>query len=241
MSFTSLLDDAYWPVTSAIGFVNAPLERVAEVNERWRRDLYGDAVRVVRASEGFPAVLNRLEPLTQGAYPREVWVAAGEWSAYFDCARGGTDARPPTSVISQRLGVRSVVVTLERHEWGKANPRGRLGSVQFALYRPGEPSERLVRYVAAHFESRWEWHEWGEVLPFEETEQYGARRVRDRLTSEMVGRYCRALGIDLFDPGFYGPEAVFFDTGRPPRLETTIAQVQAERGVVPGRPRVPVE
>ena len=44
-----------------------------------------------------------------------------------------------------------------------------------------------------------------ETQPFEEPEHYKERRIRDRLTDEMLERYCAALGIRLFDKAFYGP------------------------------------
>jgi hypothetical protein len=49
-------------------------------------------VKVSRPDEGFPEILHRLEPLIGGARPRELLVAAGEWTAYFDCLVQGTDA-----------------------------------------------------------------------------------------------------------------------------------------------------
>jgi hypothetical protein len=48
--------------------------------------------------------------------------------------------------------------------------------------------------------------------PFEETESYKARRIADRLTGEMLERYCKALGISVFDETFYGMKAALINT-----------------------------
>jgi hypothetical protein len=61
------------------------------------------------------------------------------------------------------------------------------------------------------YEDGWEFTAKGPVLPFEHTERYRARRIRDRFTPEMLQSYCRALGIDVFNADFYGPEFVLFE------------------------------
>jgi hypothetical protein len=92
-------------------------------------------------------------------------------------------------------------------------PNGQPGSVQFELRDGRNASERVTRHgvmyecparsVAAHKESRWEFSEHGDRLPFEEVDKYQAKKIKDRLTIEMVERYCSRLGIELFDPDFY--------------------------------------
>lgn len=52
----------------------------------------------------------------------------------------------------------------------------------------------------------------GDPFPFEEVGQYQARRIKDRLTPEMVERYCSHFGIDLFNPDFYSGRACIFKT-----------------------------
>ena len=100
-------------------------------------------------------------------------------------------------------------------------PKIKPGSTQFNYY-DGTRAEKVVsatgwhykvpgRSVLAHRESRWEFEEWGEPFPFEELEQYQARRIKDRLTPEMVERYCSHFGIDLFNPDFYSGRACIFE------------------------------
>jgi hypothetical protein len=69
--------------------------------------------------------------------------------------------------------------------------------------------------------SRYHFGAFGPVQPWEEPERYTARRKPDRITPELVERYCRALGIDVFDLDFYAGPSVFVERTRfekrPPR------------------------
>ena len=88
-----------------------------------------------------------------------------------------------------------------------AGSRGRYGSVQFGLSGPdGEPPGNAIRVIyAANDGGPWEFGQFGEPLPFEETERYQARRVRDRFTMEMLRDYLQALGIRAFEADYYLP------------------------------------
>ena len=77
----------------------------------------------------------------------------------------------------------------------------------------------------------------GTEQAFEEVDAYQARRVRDRFTSAMLERYCQALGIAVFDPSFYGPDAVLVESTvpmAPDGMVMTLQQAQAWLEIVPG-------
>jgi hypothetical protein len=65
--------------------------------------------------------------------------------------------------------------------------------------------ERAV--VAMNDGGSWLFSTDGTPQPFEEPESYKARRIADRFTDDMLERYCKALGIRLFDESFYGMKA----------------------------------
>jgi hypothetical protein len=54
----------------------------------------------------------------------------------------------------------------------------------------------------------WEFTAEGEVQPYELTENYGNRKITDRFTPKMLESYCAALGIELFNPDFYGEQSL---------------------------------
>lgn len=235
----TLLNEKFAPITSKVGFLEVSLDDAANALEKWRRRLDGD-VTVVRLSEGFPEALYRLEPLTGGSRSGELLVSAGRWTAYFDNSLRGTDAVSAIGYLSQVIKCRGLATTAIPHTYGlNSDGKGRMGSVQFELFG-SEPTEFLnyLRTVAVAFDGHtWVFHTFGPELPFEEVASYRQRRVRDRFTSEMLERYCQALGLEIFDPTAYGPDAVLFESQAPRAPERVImglAEVQQWLGIRPG-------
>ena len=236
----TLLSERYAPITSSIGFLEVPLDDAARALEDWRRSLYS-SVAVSRPPDGFPDVLGRLEPLTGGARPRELLlVGAGGWTAYFDNSLHGTDAVSAVGHLSRTLRCQGLAIEVVPHTARAGDDtQGRMGAVQFELFGPIETEFlNYVRTVSAAFDgSRWQFTATGTEQAFEEVDAYRARRVRDRFTSAMLERYCRALGIEVFDPGFYGPEAVFVASDvpmAPEGLVMSLRETQEWLGIVPG-------
>ena len=235
----TLLSERFAPITSSIGFLDLPLDEAAKGLERWRRSLY-PKTRVERSPDGFPQVLRRLEPLTGGSVPRELLVTAGQWTAYFDCSLRGTDAAPPISYLARQLRCRGVAITSQPHTEGMPGIRdGRYGAVQFQLFGPAQTDWlNYVRTLSVTYDgSRWEFDASGIPQEFEEPDAYRSRRVRDRFTSEMLERYCKALGIDAFDPAFYGPDSFFLESDvvmAEGGLVLSLEEVRAWLEIVPG-------
>lgn len=233
------MSEQYAPITSSIGFLEAPLDVVARELQTWRESLY-PAVTVTRLSEGFPDVLSRLEPLTGGSRPRELIVAAGGWTAYFDNSLRGTDAVSAVGPLTRKLRCQGVAIDVVPHTIGAPGVReGRMGAIQFELFGPLDTEFlNYVRTVSVTFEgSRWQFNATGTEQAFEEVDVYGARRVRDRFTSAMLERYCKALGIDVFEPTAYGPGAVLVESSVPMAPDgkvMSLQQAQAWLEIVPG-------
>jgi hypothetical protein len=235
----TLLSDRCAPVTSAIGFLEAPLQRAADTLLTWRRHLYGDAAATALAVLPLDELLAHLEPLTAGVRPRELLVAtAGPWSAYFDCGFAGGDPTSAIGYLSQRIGCRGVTIASIPDTAGtKHETPGRWGAVQFELFGP-DPTDFLnyVRTVSAVNDGgRWRFHANGEVQDFEDLAAYARRRKRERFTSHMLADYCAALGLRPLDEDFYKPRAVLLESSTPEAaLEMTLPEAQARQGIVPG-------
>jgi len=235
----SLLGERFAPITSSIGFLEKALDEVAQGLAEWRRSLSSD-VNVVRTAEGFPEVLRRLEPLTSGARPRELLVAFGDWTAYFDSSLRGTDAVSAIGYLSRKLQCQGLAIRVKPHTIGLPGIlRGRAGSVQFELFGPIKTTFlNYVRTVAVTFDgSKWVFNTNGTQQAFEEPDAYRARRVRDRFTSEMLERYCQAMGLDVFKAEAYGPDAVFFESLVPMPADGTVmtlTEAQEWLEIIPG-------
>lgn len=92
-----------------------------------------------------------------------------------------------------------------------------MGSIQFEMFGP-EKTEFLnyVRTIAVSFDGgRWVFEANGAIQEFEDLNAYQAPRTRDRFTSDLLERYCKALDIDVFNPKAYGPGAVLVRSHQP--------------------------
>ncbi len=235
----SLLSERFAPTTSTIGFLEVPLAVAADGLAAWRRDLYGTIAR--HPMEGDLAhLLARLPPLVGGVRPRELLVAtSGRWTAYFDCGIRGTDAETAIGHLSQALGCSGLDITCTPHIAGRGGRPMRHGSVQFNLFGPLRTD--FLNYVrtvyVAYTGSKWEFGESGTEQGFEEPAAYTARRVRERFTSDMLERYCRALGVEVFDAAAYGPAAVLVESAVKPAPgghSMSLDEAQQWLGIVPG-------
>lgn len=183
------------------------------------------------------AVLSRLRG---GARPRELLVAAGRWTAYFDNSLRGTDAVSAVGHLTRKLRCQGLAIDVVPHTAGAPGVReGRMGAVQFELFGPLDTEFlNYVRTVSIVFDgAKWQFNATGTEQPFEEVDAYRARRVRDRFTSAMLERYCQALGIEVFDPSFFGPDAVLIESAvpmAPDGMVMTLRQAQGWLEIVPG-------
>jgi hypothetical protein len=233
----TLLDEEYAPITSEIGFLAVPLHEATAAMETWRRRLF-ENVRVTPLTEDFPGVLHRLEPLTFNHHDRELFVQVGdEWTAFFDCGMRGTDSLGPVSVLSRSLDCRGFMAACEPNTDGREVP-GRYGNVHFSLFGPENDGHfgNHMRAIQAVQDSRWEFILTGQEQWFEEPEAYSSRRVRDRFTSGMLERYSQALGVDVFNPDAYGPQAVLFESSGYIRQEPIPLPPGMREGIIPNPP-----
>jgi hypothetical protein len=232
----TLLDERFAPITSQIGFLETSVDEAQQALEDWRGELYDHVASA--ALDAFPDALRHLEPLTAAGRPREILVPVGRWTAYFDNSLRGTDALSAIGHLSRRMQCQGLAVTTVPHTLD-GRGTGRAGAVQFELFGPlATEFLNYVRTVAVTFDgSRWVFTATGTPQAFEETGAYQARRTRDRFTSEMLERYCKALGIDVFDPEAYGPEAFLLESAVPlpaDGLVMSLKQAQEALHIEPG-------
>ena len=210
-----LLDNRLAPLTSSWGFLRAPLDTVVRSYVRWQH-LILHTVRATRMTLGLEDVLRRLEPLDFAGSRVLFQSTQSDWTAVFGNSIGG---RPPVAYMSERLSCRGLDCvafpnTITRANRG-ANARGVWGAVELTLYAPRSTDasspvsnrERCIR--VSNDVSGWQFYSHGTPQPYEEATQYALKRTADRFTTEMLERYGRALGLELFDPGFYrGPSVL---------------------------------
>ena len=188
----------------ALDFADFIYQRKIELSKQWPSRSPVTQIETGRALE---EKLHQLLPLNSAGNRTLVCETKSNWSVYVTNEISGADIHSQPSYITKTLRIKSVAVTLV------ADTKDQPGSTQF-VYRDGTQTKEIIapqgsysefpsRSLAAHKESKWEFHEHGEPLPFEDLERYKEKRIKDRLTFDMVERYCAEFGISLFDPDFY--------------------------------------
>jgi hypothetical protein len=206
-----LLEDRWAPVTSTMGFLELDAEQAAQAFATWQRGLptsHDRTVEVLPVSGTLEQVLSSLLPLTSGERQRRYLFipTRSAWTAYVNSVWTGTDAASAMSVMARRLSIRCLRVVAVPHTL--RGDRGRYGSVMLDVFGPEQPGKinNYVRSIyAANDGGRWVFGHSGEPFPFEQVEQYQARRVWDRFTFEMLKDYLRHLGLAPFEEDFYLP------------------------------------
>lgn len=234
----TLLGDAYAPVTSSIGFLEAPLSQVAEALRNWRASIHGSA-RVIALDGGLVDNVHALEPLTGGVRPRELLIATrgGQWTAVFDCGVQGGDQVTTVGFLARTIMCRGVVVVSVPDQRASQGLPERFGARQLQLFGP--ISTGFLNYVRTisltRDGSRWRFDANGTVQDFEDVSAYSRKKVVEKFTAEMLVDYCAALGLAPFEEEFYsGPSALVTNPATPPpdAWVCTIVEVQKRRGIV---------
>ena len=221
----ALLNNDFFPITTHIGFLEADLETVIQADRSGR--LSDGGYKVSHLSDSFPKLLERLLPLT-GPSTRNVWIqTAGKWTAYFDNFRIGGDPYGPICHGARHAGCRGVMIVNSPQTptwWG-----GR----RFTVFNPDGPRWRnITREISAiNNGGRWNWTISGNPQSFEELSRYQARRIKDRLTPEMLERYCAALGIQVFDESFYGDQGYLVENANSHPSRVTTESLDAVKNI----------
>ena len=128
------------------------------------------------------------------------------------------DVFSPVSYLSTILKCYGLTVTAVPDRSQRAGKGGLqiYGAVTFTLYGPDKTDwMNRIRHVGVTKDvGGWEFAAQGEIQPYEKTENYAKRKLVDRFTVKMLESYCAALGIDLFDAGFYGGKCLLSHTKR---------------------------
>jgi hypothetical protein len=202
-----LCGDDYAPTTRDLIFVRAQPPAVCEAVRMWSSSWSmpaGQGLQENRVSGNLREVLQSLLPLTAVGQLQLVVPTNSEWCAYFRNGLTGNNGLAAGELLSKYAGCEAVLIAASERLSAKAEAAGYMpsvGGLGIHYWRSGT----LERYVVLHYESRWEFYERGEPLPFENTEAYRSRRLPDRLTFEQVEAAAAWFGLRPFDESFYCP------------------------------------
>jgi hypothetical protein len=201
----SLLSNKYAPVTFSFGFLEKPVLQLADFQTQWDRMNGADGEQELFSAD-LPTAIQALEPLN---IRKALFISTqSSWTAVFNSCIGVSRPAPQISYPARKLGCRGLLITCIEDTFDTKTGNGVYGGVEFEIFSENSvalyESDRNV--AALHDTSGWVFQQAGTPKEFEDTAAYKRRRVRDRLTDDLLESYCAALGIKLFDPEFYGPE-----------------------------------
>ncbi|THT95456.1 hypothetical protein E9531_17140 [Lampropedia puyangensis] len=200
------------PITTSMAFFEVDAKsfsenvfrRLRKINDDWN---FPWEVEVNRVNGDFECKLQALLPLSNQYNNFLITSTKSGWVLYLsNNFINGTDVHSQPSYFSREWRIRNLSLVMVEDV-----PSKKPGSFQFVL-RDGTSGSLKTRSVVAHKESRWEFEEYGDPLPFELLDKYKSRKIKDRLDSEMMEFYCKHFGISLFDTDFYAGEAWLIKT-----------------------------
>ncbi|WP_131824993.1 hypothetical protein [Yoonia rosea] len=210
------------PTTEDYGLLAMPLAAAAQAYER----LFAAADQSLTRQniEGKPSALfHALEPLTM-ALDRTMLIAHGPtWTSYFANGLLGSDAVLPVSRIAAMNGCTGLRIC--------RSSKATLLEVYESPERGGD-GLNLRRTIYAAQDGKWTFGNSGTPYPFESTEQYTEKRIKDRFTPKHLDAMLDGLGAPVTPlPPLDQHNAVLFvqDGAKASRLTLySYAQVQAK-------------
>lgn len=202
----SLLQNRLTPITDAFGFLRCGIQEAVEAYQTWQTPI--QAARSVTLEQS--ALRGSLEddlltllPLTSVERRRFLFIpTVSSWTAFFDNGHQSTDAFSAVSYLARTIGCQGLRVTYVPDGSAPLRHPARL----FELYGPDQTDWlNVVRSVGVLSDKRWVFHAAGAVQPFEQTDRYTLKSVKDRFTPEMLDAYLKVLGVRAFHEDFYLP------------------------------------
>ncbi|HUI74280.1 MAG TPA: hypothetical protein VLX32_05010 [Candidatus Acidoferrum sp.] len=217
----ALLDNRLAPITFTWGFVESPFAQFSDAFIRWQDQLdakFGTQTRRKNFRAPLPESLLALEPLTSPLDRYLLTETRSAWSAIFANGLRVNDVHSPVAYLPRILGCRGLEIACvpDRSDCADKDGLQIYGAIKFALYGPNKTDwlNRIRNISVTNDLTGWEFAAQGEVQPYEQTENYRKPKIVDRFTPEMLESYCAALGIELFDAGFYGDQSLLEHTMR---------------------------
>jgi len=231
-----LLNNDFAPVTLRLGFIEASFQSLCDAFQEWFRTI--DAKYPNLRTEFTPitapltTALLSLEPLTNPSDRYLLVETKSNWTAIFANGLRVNDVASATGYLPTVLNSRGLEVghTPDSSKSNRKDLIRKWGSTLFSLYGPTKTDwlNRIRHLHVSNDVDGWTFDDDGDLQPFEETEAYKKRRIQDRFTFEMLERYCKALGLQLNEDGFYGPRGYAVrTTGQKQRGELMMSIAEA--------------
>jgi hypothetical protein len=221
-----LFGNQYVPLTFSTAFLEADLVAAAQALCRFPTN---NPMRKMSQVSGYIGdLLLQMQPVTEPATKQLVIETKSSWSAVFENGIRGADVGSAVYCITKEIGCRGLMITSipDRPFQGG---RGVYGAIKFTAF---DQNGNEIRHIHVLNDGPWKFFMEGGPLPFERVDRYAMKRIRDRLTPDMLDEYCRAIGVRPFDPDFYGDTAYLIE--QRPRVSKSLSlwEAQSKMGLV---------
>jgi hypothetical protein len=180
------------------GLLRADVEAVASAFAGWMARLGQAPSQSVMSWSDQLAALTDLQPLGKVGPTRQAFIPHRHgWTL---CISDGPLGNDPFSVVSYLSELAKWTGLVVSYAEDSREPLC-YGVSMFALYGP-RPTSWLNEFRTVsclNDGGRWKFFARGEPLPFERPEYYLRRRIKDRLTLDVLRGYCLALETDPWD------------------------------------------
>lgn len=186
------------PIAASICFVNDSIEKLAPFWLKWNNDRDNRPEWQVKFEEVNGTLEEKLIALLPLNGRKHLLTETADGNvAYFSNHPISPTIQTEPGLWCETFKLRQIWIMCD-----DIKPSDMIGSVQFN-YFDYAVSPRRERSVYAYKDGRWSFAQHWEPFSFEDQEAYKEKRIRDRLTPEMVERYCQEFGINAYDPDFY--------------------------------------
>lgn len=207
------------PLTFSWGFIRSSSGMVAEEFRLWLAGI-GVPCAITEIDCQIEEALQQLTPLTLPPGKRLFVATRSEWTACFDNGARGADLLSLMTILTDRLRCEGLLLhcATDRRMYSNKDRGEHLTHVGFQFFRPGpEASTGPVRAVSLEqYYGKWKFASGGTPLPEEAPFHCEGKRVRERLTLDMIDTCCRSFGLAPFDPSFYLPHGRLADSQSSP-------------------------
>ena len=219
------------PLTFSIGFIQAPAEEVTQ----FFVDFFTRLKRNGKAKKLTGTLRNNLELLQPLTSSNALYLVHStlnpDWTALFDGDKQGHG-------VDQRISYLATELNTNGYFFGKTvRDRPEHNFLAGTHFQKCDPSttlgiSRSVDLIENN-PNRWYFYQDGEPLPFEQTQNYTARRKKDRLTPQMLEDYATAIGLHPWDENFYTTPAYLITNSQALHNPTTLNQARTQLGLNP--------
>jgi len=204
-----ILNNKFYPIDTTVGFVKGNIADVSNFIIEWYKCIGNpfDKIEHKNYTGDIENAIADLLPLTTVQIRRTLILSnSSNWVAYLNNSILGTDTSG-LAYIAKKLKTSCIGVTetLSSDELGYKINSPHAGTTFFdydEFSSDGKKSkERWIH--AINEDGNWKFEVSGELLPFENPEQFKARKIKDRFNRHHLLYYLEYFGIKLNDPNFF--------------------------------------